>query len=54
MDNENYEQTELTKEQLGNALNFLKENMDVKIMVYEGRILGVDLPNTVELTRQLK
>ena len=50
MDNENYEQTELTKEQLGNALNFLKENMDVKIMVYEGRILGVDLPNTVELT----
>ena len=50
MDNEIYEQTELTKEQLGNALNFLKENMDVKIMVYEGRILGVDLPNTVELT----
>ena len=35
MDNENYEQTELTKEQLGNALNFLKENMDVKIMVAE-------------------
>mgnify|MGYP001520585440 CR=1 FL=1 len=51
MDNENYEQTELTKEQLGNALNFLKENMDVKIMVYEGRILGVDLPNTVERRR---
>ena len=41
MDNENYEQTELTKEQLGNALNFLKENMDVKIMVYEGRIPGI-------------
>ena len=49
MDNENYEQVELTKEQLGNAVNFLKENMDVKIMVYEGRILGIDLPNTVEL-----
>ena len=38
------------QQHLGNALNFLKENMDVKIMVYEGRILGVDLPNTVELT----
>ena len=50
MDNETFEQTELSKETLGNALNFLKENMDVKIMIYEGRVLGVDLPNTVELT----
>ena len=50
MDNETYEQTELSKETLGTALNFLKENMAVKIMIYEGRVLGVDLPNTVELT----
>lgn len=50
MDNETYDQTELTKEQLGNAINFLKENMDAKIMFFEGRVLGVDLPNTVELT----
>ena len=50
MDNETYEQTELSKETLGTALNFLKENMDVKIMIYDNRVLGVDLPNTVELT----
>ena len=50
MDNETYEQSELTKEQLGNAINFLKENMDAKIMIYNGRVIGVDLPNTVELT----
>ena len=50
MDNETFEQTELSKETLGNALNFLKENMDVKIMIYEGRVLAVDLPNTEELT----
>ncbi|MDY6028987.1 MAG: elongation factor P [Acidaminococcaceae bacterium] len=50
MDNESYEQLELSKEQLGNALNFLMENMDVKIMSYEGRVLGIDLPNTVNLT----
>lgn len=50
MDNETYDQTELSKETLGNALNFLKENMDVKIMIYDNRILGVDLPNTVNLT----
>ena len=50
MDNETSEQSELTKEQLGNAINFLKENMDAKIMIYSGRVIGVDLPNTVELT----
>jgi elongation factor P len=49
MDNESYEQIELNKTQLGNAMNFLKENMDVKVVVYEERILGIELPNTVEL-----
>lgn len=49
MDNESFEQVELTKEQLGSAVNFLKENMDVKIMIYNDRILGIDLPNTVDL-----
>lgn len=49
MDNESYEQSELSKEQLGTALNFLKENMDVKIMFYGTRVIGVDLPNTVIL-----
>ncbi|MBQ8418464.1 MAG: elongation factor P [Phascolarctobacterium sp.] len=50
MDNETYDQMELSKDTLGNALNFLQENMDVKIMTYENRVLGVDLPNTVNLT----
>lgn len=49
MDNESYEQVELSKAQLGSSVNFLKENMDVKIMIFEDRILGIDLPNTVEL-----
>ena len=49
MDNESYEQIEISKETLGSALNFLKENMDCKIMFYGDRILGVDLPNTVIL-----
>ena len=46
MDNDTYEQTELTKEQIGNGINFLKENMDVKVISYENRVLGVELPNT--------
>ena len=33
MDNENYEQMELGKEQLGNGINFLKENMEVKVII---------------------
>lgn len=49
MDNESFEQMELSKDQLGDALNYLIENMTVKIVIYESRILGVELPNTVEL-----
>ncbi len=50
MDNESFEQTELTKEQMGNAINFLKENMNISVMIFSGTVLGVELPNTVELT----
>ena len=50
MDNETYEQIELNNDQLGSAMNFLKENMNVKISSFDNRILGVELPNTVELT----
>ncbi len=49
MDNETYEQTELNKEQLGDALNYLQENMEVSIQSFKGRIIGVTLPNSVEL-----
>lgn len=49
MDNETYEQSELSKEALGDALNFLKENMNINIMFFQSNIIGVDLPNTVEL-----
>lgn len=50
MDTENYEQSELTKETLGDAIKFLKENMKANIIFYQGKVLGVDLPNVVELT----
>ena len=49
MDNETYEQTELNKEQLGDALNYLQENMEVAIQSFKGRVIGVTLPNSVEL-----
>lgn len=49
MDNENYEQVELNKEQLGTATNFLKENMDIDVMFFQGQVIGIDLPTSVEL-----
>ncbi|MCM3040258.1 elongation factor P [Paenibacillus motobuensis] len=49
MDNETYDQFSLSEEQLKWELNFLKENMSVKIVSYQGEILGINLPNSVEL-----
>ncbi|NLY79282.1 MAG: elongation factor P [Lysinibacillus sp.] len=49
MDLESYEQTELNANQIEYELKFLKENMEVYIMSYQGEMLGVELPNTVEL-----
>lgn len=49
MDNETYEQTELTEAQLADAKKYLKENMDINLLTFNGKIIGVDLPNTVEL-----
>jgi elongation factor P len=50
MDNENYEQTSMTAEQLGSAKSFLKENMSIGVQFYQGAIMGVELPVSVELT----
>ncbi|MFH0811439.1 MAG: elongation factor P [Pseudomonadota bacterium] len=49
MDNETYEQTFLTQEQLGESKNFLQENVTVTILYYQGKPIGVDLPIFVEL-----
>ncbi len=49
MDTESYEQIELGESQIEYELKFLKENMEVSIMMYGGETLGVELPNTVVL-----
>ena len=49
MDNESYEQLELPADQIEYELKFLKENMEVHIMMYQGETLGLDLPVNVEL-----
>jgi len=49
MNTETYEQIELNEDQIGDAKNYLLENMLVQIASWKGNIIGVDLPNTVEL-----
>lgn len=49
MDTESYEQEPLNKEQLGDALQFVKENMNVKVLSYKGSVFGVEPPTFVEL-----
>ena len=48
MNTETYDQMELPAEKLTEQIKFLKEGMDVTIIVYEGEILGIDLPEKVE------
>ena len=50
MDNETYEQTFLSEDQVGDAKGFLKENIDVYVQFYNGRAVGLDLPTSVNLT----
>jgi elongation factor P len=49
MDNETYEQIALSNEQLGDATRFLKENMNIGVLFFQGIVIGIDMPNSVEL-----
>ena len=50
MDTSTYEQINLNDEKLGDNKKYLKENMVIGVQVYEGAPIGVELPNSVELT----
>ncbi|MCX7971512.1 MAG: elongation factor P [Negativicutes bacterium] len=49
MDNETYEQTELSAGQLGDAVKYLKENMDIDVLFFRDAVIGVELPTSVVL-----
>ena len=49
LDQESFDQYELSKEVLGNALNYLKEQMMVEVVVYNGSPISISLPTHVEL-----
>ena len=49
MDMETYEQQPIDSSKLGPAFQFVKENMEVKVLSYKGNVFGVEPPNFVGL-----
>lgn len=49
MDNETFDQFTLTKEEMGDAVLFLKENMEAHVTMFEGKPIGIEAPMFVEL-----
>ena len=50
MDTSNYEQTHLTREILGDAVEYLTANLPIKVEFFDGKAVGIELPQTVILT----
>ena len=49
MNQSNFEQTAISEEDVGEAKNFLIENLECVIMTWNGKTIGIDVPNTVAL-----
>ena len=49
MDMETYDEAQLSEEQIGTQVKYLKEEMEVTVLRWNGQVLEVDLPNSVVL-----
>lgn len=49
MNTSNYEQVMMTEDQVGDSRNFLKDNTLCNVLLFEGRPIGLTLPNFVDL-----
>jgi elongation factor P len=49
MDSDSFDQIQVTRAQLGDAVNYLRETDNVVVPMFGTEILGVDLPAAVEL-----
>jgi elongation factor P len=49
MDMESYDQLYIPRDVLGNAVNYLTDNLEVALQMFEGRIMALELPKSVEL-----
>ena len=48
MNNETYEQIEVSKKVLGSDAEYIKEGIDISIDFFEGEIIGITLPEKIE------
>lgn len=49
MNTENYEQLHLNRDILGDAVDYLTPNLQIKVEFFDGKAVGVELPQTVDL-----
>jgi elongation factor P len=49
MENKTFEQTFVTEKVIGEAKNYLKENLPTQVLFFNGKAIGITLPNSVEL-----
>ncbi len=49
MDNQSFDQVPIPANLLGENIDLLKDSMVIRVMYYEGSIIGVEFPNFVEL-----
>jgi len=49
MDTETFEQMALHADQLGNQIKYLKENMNIGVVIYQEQVMGIELPVSVGL-----
>jgi elongation factor P len=50
MDTESYDQIPFTREQVGDAVKYLKENLDVDVVFWKGNPISLELPSFIEAT----
>ncbi len=50
MNNETYEQIEIATPSLEHEIKFLYEGLEVKVVMFESEVLGIELPDKVALT----
>lgn len=48
MNNETFEQLEIPEEKIADQVKYLKEGLELNISMYEGEIIGVQLPEKIE------
>jgi elongation factor P len=49
MDNQNFEQISISEDAIGDAKNFLIDNIEAEILLFKDKPIGVSLPNFVNL-----